>query len=49
MAEAAQRVLMNEFKQLSKEKWTNIEVSLVGRVPATCVDSGDRIRTEAPS
>lgn len=26
MAEAAQRVLMNEFKQLSKEKWTNIEV-----------------------
>jgi hypothetical protein len=27
MAEAAQRVLMNEFKQLSKEKWTNIEVS----------------------
>jgi hypothetical protein len=28
MAEAAQRVLMNEFKQLSKEKWTNIEVSL---------------------
>jgi ubiquitin-conjugating enzyme E2 R len=32
MAEAAQRVLMNEFKQLSKEKWTNIEVSLSGRV-----------------
>ena len=27
MAEAAQRVLMNEFKQLSKEKWTNIEAS----------------------
>lgn len=27
MADAAQRVLMNEFKQLSKEKWTNIEVS----------------------
>jgi hypothetical protein len=27
MAEIAQRVLMNEFKQLSKEKWTNIEVS----------------------
>ncbi|KAF1851090.1 uncharacterized protein K460DRAFT_27515 [Cucurbitaria berberidis CBS 394.84] len=26
MAEAAQRVLMNEFKQLSKEKWTNIEL-----------------------
>jgi hypothetical protein len=26
MAEAAQRVLMNEFKQLSKEAWTNIEV-----------------------
>ena len=25
--DAAQRVLMNEFKQLSKEKWTNIEVS----------------------
>jgi hypothetical protein len=32
MAEAAQRVLMNEFKQLSKEKWTNIEASLPGRV-----------------
>ena len=27
MAEMAQRILMNEFKQLSKEKWTNIEVS----------------------
>jgi hypothetical protein len=27
MAEIAQRVLMNEFKALSKEKWTNIEVS----------------------
>lgn len=26
MAEAAQRVLMNEFRQLSKEKWTNIEL-----------------------
>lgn len=26
MADIAQRVLMNEFKQLSKEKWTNIEV-----------------------
>jgi hypothetical protein len=26
MGDAAQRVLMNEFKQLSKEKWTNIEV-----------------------
>lgn len=26
--DAAQRVLMNEFKQLSKEKWTNIEVCL---------------------
>jgi hypothetical protein len=26
MAEAAQRVLMNEFKALSKETWTNIEV-----------------------
>jgi hypothetical protein len=30
MADIAQRVLMNEFKQLSKEKWTNIEVSLSG-------------------
>jgi ubiquitin-conjugating enzyme E2 R len=30
MAEIAQRVLMNEFKQLSKEKWTNIEVSHYG-------------------
>jgi len=29
MADIAQRVLMNEFKQLSKEKWTNIEVSRV--------------------
>jgi hypothetical protein len=28
MAEAAQRVLMNEFKELSKETWTNIEVRL---------------------
>jgi ubiquitin-conjugating enzyme E2 R len=28
MADIAQRVLMNEFKQLSKEKWTNIEVRL---------------------
>jgi len=28
MAEMAQRILMNEFKQLSKEKWTNIEVRL---------------------
>jgi hypothetical protein len=26
MAEIAQRVLMNEFKQMCKEKWTNIEV-----------------------
>jgi hypothetical protein len=26
MGDAAQRVLMNEFRQLSKEKWTNIEV-----------------------
>ncbi|EMD91884.1 hypothetical protein COCC4DRAFT_145307 [Bipolaris maydis ATCC 48331] len=26
MAEMAQRILMNEFKQLSKEKWTNIEL-----------------------
>lgn len=26
MAEAAQRVLMNEFKALSKEEWTNIEL-----------------------
>ena len=26
MAEFAQRVLMNEFKALSKETWTNIEV-----------------------
>lgn len=35
MAEAAQRVLMNEFKQLSKEKWTNIEVChIVGAVGA---------------
>jgi hypothetical protein len=30
MAEIAQRVLMNEFKALSKEKWTNIEVSCGG-------------------
>jgi len=29
MADIAQRVLMNEFKALSKEKWTNIEVSLL--------------------
>jgi hypothetical protein len=29
MAEIAQRVLMNEFKQMAKEKWTNIEVSSV--------------------
>lgn len=27
MADVAQRVLMKEFKELSKEKWTNIEVS----------------------
>jgi len=33
MAEMAQRILMNEFKQLSKEKWTNIEVRL-GDVPS---------------
>lgn len=33
MAEAAQRVLMNEFKQLSKEKWTNIEASLSYPMP----------------
>lgn len=26
MAEAAQRILMNEFKELNKEKWTHIEV-----------------------
>lgn len=26
MADAAQRVLMNEFKALSKETWTRIEV-----------------------
>lgn len=26
MADVAQRVLMNEFKALSKETWTNIEV-----------------------
>ena len=29
MADAAQRVLMNEFKALSKETWTNIEVCCV--------------------
>jgi hypothetical protein len=28
MAEAAQRMLMKEFKELSKETWTNIEVRL---------------------
>ncbi|KAH8633422.1 hypothetical protein IG631_12056 [Alternaria alternata] len=33
MAEMAQRILMNEFKQLSKEKWTNIEVS-PGDIPS---------------
>lgn len=26
MADAAQRVLMNEFKAISKETWTHIEV-----------------------
>ena len=26
MADAAQRVLLNEFKALSKEAWTHIEV-----------------------
>lgn len=34
MAEMAQRILMNEFKQLSKEKWTNIEVRL-GDIPSS--------------
>lgn len=24
--DAAQRILMNEFKELNKEKWTHIEV-----------------------
>jgi len=24
--DAAQRILMNEFKDLNKEKWTNIEL-----------------------
>jgi ubiquitin-conjugating enzyme E2 R len=28
MAEAAQRMLMKEFKELSKEAWTHIEVRL---------------------
>jgi hypothetical protein len=28
MAEAAQRMLMREFKDLSKEAWTHIEVWL---------------------
>ncbi len=27
MAQSAERLLMNEFKALSKETWTNIEVS----------------------
>lgn len=27
MADAAQRILLKEFKDLNKEKWTNIEVS----------------------
>jgi hypothetical protein len=34
MGDAAQRVLMNEFKQLSKEKWTNIEVRVCNHTPA---------------
>lgn len=28
MADVAQRVLMNEFKALSKETWTNIDVRI---------------------
>jgi hypothetical protein len=41
MAEIAQRVLMNEFKQLSKEKWTNIEVSLSSPYPRSHPRSGN--------
>lgn len=41
MAEMAQRILMNEFKQLSKEKWTNIEVSRSGRLAKSHCPSGD--------
>lgn len=40
MAEMAQRILMNEFKQLSKEKWTNIEVRL-GDILQSHSHSGD--------
>lgn len=45
MAEAAQRVLMNEFKQLSKEKWTNIEVSCPRRLLEMGLCSGDHMRS----
>jgi hypothetical protein len=47
MADIAQRVLMNEFKQLSKEKWTNIEVRLGNRALARHVEAA--VACRAPS
>lgn len=52
MGDAAQRVLMNEFKQLSKEKWTNIEVSILDTSPGAVTKGcpgGGRQATEHPA
>lgn len=37
MAQSAERLLMNEFKALSKETWTNIEVSQAACLGRLCV------------
>jgi hypothetical protein len=42
MAEFAQRVLMNEFKALSKETWTNIEVRRHPTLPRSGVADPQR-------
>lgn len=43
MAQSAERLLMNEFKALSKETWTNIEVS------RACVSETASPKKRAPS
>jgi hypothetical protein len=37
MADAAQRVLLNEFKALSKEAWTHIEVCTARHRACLCM------------
>jgi len=39
----AERILMNEFKALSQEKWVSIEVSLDLKVTSTDDKLADRI------